>query len=151
MSARAQYAKHSAEALKIVEPVIISNVFGWKDGGTVGLELTDAKDKKHTFCLYSPGGAGLPEKDKKPKVILNLFIGAAYPTHEGAKMVEVCGPEEAALYGVLLRAIDKHKEKDVLFAKDIDNKLWETRKLWGTHTFETHTFFHRLESHFLRE
>jgi hypothetical protein len=151
VSARAKYAKHSADALKIVEPVKISGVFGWKDGGTVGLELTDAKDKKHAFCLYSPGGAGLPEKDKKPRIILNLFIGAAYPTHEGAKMVDVCGPEESALYGVLLRAIDKHKEKDAILAKDIDAKVWGARKLWGTNLLETHTFFHRLESHFLKE
>ena len=127
VSARAKYAKHSADALKIVEPVRIAKVFEWKDGGTVGLELTDAKGKKHAFCLYSPGGAGLPEKDKKPRIVLNLFIGAAYPTDEGAKMVDVCGPEESALYGVLLRAIESHQEKDA------------------------HTFFHRLESHFLKE
>ena len=38
-SARAQYAKHSADALQIVEPVKISRVFYWKDGGTVGIEL----------------------------------------------------------------------------------------------------------------
>ncbi|HWY87295.1 MAG TPA: hypothetical protein VNX28_11250 [Gemmataceae bacterium] len=151
VSARAKYAKHSAEALKIVEPVKISRVFYWKDGGTVGLELADAKGKKHAFCLYSPGGAGLPEKDKKPRIILNLFIGAAYPTHDGAKMVDVRGPEESALYGVLLRAIDSHKERDAILAQDIDRKLWEARKLWGTDIYETRTFFHRLESHFLKE
>ena len=113
VSARAKYAKHSADALQIVEPVKMSRVFYWKDGGTVGIELTDAKDKKHAFSLYSPGGAGLPEKDKKPKIILNLFIGAAHPGHQGAKMVDFGGPEESALYGVLLRAIDKHKEQEL--------------------------------------
>lgn len=150
-SARAKYSKHSADALQIVEPVKISRVFYWKDGGTVGIELTDAKEKKHFFCLYSPGGAGLPKKDKKPKIIPNLFIGAAYPTHQGAKMVDVRGPEESALYGVMLRAIDKHKEKNAILAKNIDVNLWETRKLWGTDLFETHAFFHRLEGHFLKE
>ena len=150
-SARAEYAKRSADALQIVEPVKISRALGYKDGGTVGIELTDAKDKKHSFCLYSPGGAGLPEENKKQRIILNLFIGAAYPTNPGAKMVAVRGPEESALYGVLLRAIDKHKEKDAILAKDIDFKLWEARKLWGTDLLATHTFFHRLESHFLKE
>ena len=150
-SARAKYTKHSADALKIVEPVKITRVFSWKDGGTVGIELTDASDKKHAFCLYSPGGAGLPEKDKKPKIILNLFVGATYPTGEGAKMVDLGGPEESALYGVLLRAVDMHKEKDAILARNIDEKLWEARKLWGTDVLATHTFFHRLESHFLKE
>src|SRR5690349_5047836 len=105
-SARAKYAKQSADVLKIVEPVKIFRPFYSKDGGTVGIELTDANDQKHAFSLYSPGGAGLPEKDKPPKIILNLFIGAIHPTRKGAKMVDVRGPEEATLYGVLLRAID---------------------------------------------
>jgi hypothetical protein len=150
-SARAKYAKHSADALQIVEPVRISRVFGYKDGGTIGIELTDAKDKKHAFGLYSPGGAGLPERDEQPRIILNLFIGAAHPGHKGAKMVDVGGPEELALYGVLLRAIDKHKEKDAILAKEIDQKLWTARKLWGEDLLFTHDFFHRLESHFLKE
>lgn len=145
--ARAKYAKHSADTLKIVEPVKVSRVFYWKDGGTVGLEITDAKDKKYSFCLYPPTGL----EDDKRKVIPNLFIGAAYPTDQNSKAVDVRGPEEAALYGVLLRAIDNHKEKDAILAKDIDKNLWETRKLWGTDLFEIHTFFHRLEGHFLKD
>lgn len=150
-SARALYAKHSADALQIAEPIKISRVVTWKDGGTVGIELTDARDKKHSFSLYSASGAGLPEKDQKPNVILNLFIGATHPSHQAAKRVDVRGPEEAALYGVLLRAIDKHTEKDAILAREIDQKLWETRALWGTELFGTHTFFHRLEGHFLKD
>ena len=150
-SSRIKYAKHSGNALDIVEPIKISRGFGWKDGGTIGIELIDAKDKKHSFSLYSPGGAGLPEKDKPPKVIPNLFIGAAHPGHQGAKMVDVRGPEESALYGVLLRAINQHKDKDALLAKDIDHNLWTTRKLWGTDLLPIHTFFHRLEAHFLKK
>jgi hypothetical protein len=150
-SARAKYAKHSADALKIVEPVKITRVFYFKDGGTAGIELTDAKDMKHPFCLYPPGGAGLPQKDKQPKIIPNLFIGATHPTQAGAKMVALGGPEESALYGVLLRVIDKHKEKDAILTKEIDQNLWDTRKLWGADLFETHAFFHRLEGHFLKE
>src|SRR5438445_6755500 len=61
---RTKYRKHSADALKIVEPVKISQVFYYKDGGTVGIELTDAKDKKHSFSLYPPGRTILEEKRK---------------------------------------------------------------------------------------
>ncbi len=150
-SARAKYRNHSGTALNIAEPAKFSRGFGWKDGGTVGIELIDAKGKKHSFSLYSPGGAGLPEKDKPAKIIPNLFIGAAHPKHDGAKMVDVRGPEEMALYGVLLRIIDQHKEKDVLRAKDIDQNVWTNRKLWATDLYEFHTFFHRLEAHFLKE
>jgi hypothetical protein len=151
-AARAKYGKHSADALKIAEPAKYSQGFGWKDGGTVGIALVDAKDEKFSFALYSPFGAGLPEKDdsKPPRIIPNLFVGATYPGHKGSKMVEVRGPEEAALYGVLLRIIDKHKDKDLLLAKDIDLKLWEARNV-GVGMYELHTFFHRLEAHFLEE
>src|SRR5436305_1821467 len=90
--ARAKYGKHPGDALKIVEPVKIARGFGWKDGGTVGIELIDAKNEKHSFSLYSPGGAGLPVKDKPPTIILNLFVGAAHPEQKGAKMVEIRGP-----------------------------------------------------------
>lgn len=150
-STRSKYATQSGEALKIVEPVKIARGFGWKDGGSVGIELFDAKGVKHSFALYSPGGAGLPVEGGPPKIILNLFVGAAHPGHKGATMVNVRGPEESALYGVLLRAIDSHKDKDALLAKDVDPKLWEARQLWGTDLLPIHTFFHRLESHFSKE
>jgi len=150
VSARAKYAKQAGDVLNIVEPVKLSRGFGWKDGGTVGIELLDTKGKKHSFSLYSPGGAGLPVENKPPKIIPNLFIGAAHPKDQGAKMVAVRGPEESALYGVLLRAIDQHPEKEALLAKEIDEKLWTDRKLWGTGLLDFHTFFHRLESHFLK-
>ena len=125
-AARAKYGKHSAAALKIAEPARYSEGFGWKDGGTVGIELVDARDEKFSFALYSPFGAGLPEKDDKPpRIIPNLFIGSRHPGHKGSKKVDVRGPEEAALYGVLLRILDKHKDKDLILAKDIDLKMWE--------------------------
>ncbi len=150
-TARAKYAKRPGDALSFVEPVKVIRGVGWKDGGTVGLELVDANDKKHTYSLYPASGAGLPVKDLPPKIIINLFTGATHPGHQGAKMVEVRGPEESALYAVLLRAIAKHKDKEAIFAKEIDEDLWTKRGLWGTDMLSIHTFFHRLESHFLKE
>lgn len=147
-SARAKYAKQSAAPLGTVEPVTISRAVFYKDGGTSGLELTDAARKKHAFSLFSPGD-GPPGKDGPPEGIPNLFVGASHPTFQGARKAEVRGPEEAALYGVLLRTIDK--EKDAILGKDVDVKACEARKLFGTGLVETRTFFHRLEGHFLKE
>ena len=46
-------------------------------------------------------------------------------------MVEFRGPEESALYGVLLRMIDKHKEKDAILTMEIDQKVWGDKKTLG--------------------
>ena len=37
--------------------------------------------------------------------------------------------------------IDKHKEKDAILTMEIDQKVRETRKLWGTDAFELHASF----------
>src|SRR5690349_10962390 len=75
---RARHAKQSAEALKIAEPIKVSKVFYYKDGGTIGIEITDAKDVKHPFCL---DGRPLPTKEEPAaKGTRNLYLGATYPT-----------------------------------------------------------------------
>ena len=53
------------------------------------LELTDAKDKKHTFSLYPPGGSSV---DKEPKFIPNLLLAPPTP-RKSAKMVEFSVPK----------------------------------------------------------
>ena len=145
---RAKYIKQSADVLKIADPVRIAQTFAWKDGGSIGIELIDAKDTKHLFCM---DGRFLPTKESPDeKGTRNLFIGAIHPTKPGAKMVEFRGPEESALYGVMLRIVNKHPEREVLLAKEIDEKLWEKRKLWATDMLDIHTLFHRLEGHFIQ-
>ncbi len=100
---RARYAARSPELLTIAEPVKVSETFIWLDGGTYGIELTDAQGKKHSFCLRQTGddGGGVPPP--------NLFIGAPHFAQPGAKMVDVRGSEEADLYGVLLRWIGQQQ------------------------------------------
>ena len=94
---RAKYAKQSAAVLKIAEPIKVSDVFYWKDGGSLGIELTDANKKKHLFCF-----------DGRTKASGKLFVGVNYPGPAG-KEVEIWGPEESALYAVMLRWVNKHE------------------------------------------
>src|SRR5437016_1017764 len=132
---RARYAKQSAEVLKIAEPVEVSKVYYWKDGGSIGIELTDAKKAKHLFCL---DGRMLPSKDRpndKEVGTRNLFIGATYPTGKEAKKVELRGPEESALYGVMLRWANKHPKRATLFDASIDLNRKEDGNLWEIRAF----------------
>lgn len=127
---RARFRKRSAEPLGIVEPIKITRVAYFKDGGTVGIEVTDAKNRTHEFSL---DGRFLPTKDEPNNVgTRNLYLGAMHPTRKDARKVEHGGPEEQALYGVLLRWADAHPQRDSLYdeAKSLpetSGDLWETR------------------------
>ena len=134
---RAKYAKQSAKVLKIVEPIKVSNVYYWKDGGSLGIELTDAKGKKHLFCLDG--------RNLKGSGTRNLFVGDIYPSRPGAKMVEIRGPEESALYGVMLRWADKHPKREALYNGKINLNQKEDGNLW-----EVREFFLRLDARFTR-
>jgi hypothetical protein len=132
---RTKYAKQPADALKIAEPVKVSNVFYWKDGGSIGIELTDAKERKHLFCLD-----GRNEKEGGTR---NLYVGADYPTKTGAAKASVL--EESALYGVMLRWADKHPKREALYNEKLDLNLKENGNLW-----EIRAFFLRLDGRFTR-
>ncbi len=136
---RAKYAKESAKVLGIVEPIKVSQVYYYKDGGTIGIEITDAKSNKHLFCL---DGRYLPKDDPNAMGTRNLFIGATYPTKDGAKKVALRGPEESALYGVMLRWANNHPQRAGLYNDKIDlqGNLWEIR-----------AFFLRLDARFVQK
>jgi hypothetical protein len=141
---RAKHAKQSAKVLNIVEPIRVSEVFYYKDGGTIGIEITDAKDRKHLFCL---DGRSLPTKEEpNAKGTRNLYLGATYPTKPGAKKVDMRGPEEAALYGVLLRWADKHPQCKALYNEKADLTTKGFGNLW-----ETRAFFLRLDARFVKK
>lgn len=131
-AARQKYAKHPADALKIAEPVEVTKVIYYKDGGSIHLQLTDAKKTEHKFCF-----------DGRKRGVFPIEVGVTYPGQEGGKVVEFRGPEEQALYGVLLRWAKKHPASEVILdeQKEIDHKkypdLWEVR-----------VFFLRLERRF---
>jgi hypothetical protein len=132
---RAKYVKQSAEVLDIVEPIKVSEVFYYKDGGTIGIEITDAKDKKHLFCV-----------DGREKGTRNLYLGATYPTRAGAKKVDIRGPEESALYGVMLRWANKHPNQEALYNEKIDLDHKDFGNLW-----QIRAFFLRLDARFVQK
>jgi len=134
---RVKYAKLAADVLKIAEPVKVSEVFYWKDGGSIGIEVTDAKGKKHLFCL---DGRSLKENGTR-----NLFVGATYPSRPGATKVDYRGPEESALYGVMLRWANKHPRREALYNEKIDLNQKDDGTLW-----EVRAFFLRLDGRFTR-
>lgn len=141
---RAKYVKQSGEVLNIVEPIKVSEVFYYKDGGTIGIEITDAKGKKHLFCL---DGRSLPTKEEpNAKGTRNLYLGATYPTKSGARKVDLRGPEESALYGVMLRWADKHPQREALYNEKIDLNPKDFGNLW-----EIRAFFLRLDARFVQK
>jgi hypothetical protein len=130
---RDKYEKLPLKVLKIAEPAEVTEVRYYKDGGSIGLELTDAKKVKHHFCFDGSKGPGP----------YPLLVGAIYPTREGAREVELRGPEEAELYAVLLRWARKHKHRDAFLDPKADLPFAKYGRLW-----ETQAFFFRLERRF---
>lgn len=122
-SVREKYEKLPCKTLAIAEPVELTKVYYYKDGGTIGLLLTDAKKVEHKFCLDGREGKSR-----------SLFVGVTYPNEQNGKRVDLRGAEESELYGVLLRWVKKHPQRDAIFdeKKDIDSQpnLWEFRRFF---------------------
>jgi hypothetical protein len=130
-SVRAAALKKPCKALAIVEPVEVKAVFYWKDGGSLGLELKDAKGTVHRFAL-----------DGRAKKSRSLFLGVTYPSETTGKQVAIWGVEEQELYSVLLRWVNRHPQKDALL--DGSRKLDESKqRLW-----EFREFFLRMDDRF---
>lgn len=132
---RARHRKQSPAVLKIIEPVRVKEVYYYKDGGTIGILLTDAKGIDHPFCLDGRSESGRSTN--------HLFLGAVYPTRPGARKVPLQGPEESALYGVLLRWADQHPHRKALYDEAFDLNRKEFGNLW-----EIRAFFLRLDRRF---
>src|SRR5262249_50800508 len=123
-SVRAAFARKPCKALAIVEPVEVKEVLYWKDGGSIGLELRDAKGTVHPFAL-----------DGRAKKSRSLFLGVTYPTETNGKRADIWGAEEQELYSVLLRWVNRHPQKEALFdgSKKLDEskqRLWEFREFF---------------------
>jgi hypothetical protein len=104
---RAKCRKLEPRTLKIAEPVEIKEATYWKDGGSLSLRLVDKKRVEHAFVIRR--GASGP---------LDITQGA-----KGGepRRVELGGPEEQELYGVLLRWADRHPMKaELLKRKGVD-------------------------------
>ena len=131
---RAKYLKASADILKIAEPIQSVEVFYWKDGGSIGIVLKDAKKKDHAFAL-----------DGRMKGARDLYVGANYPGGKGSRIVEFRGPEESALYAVLLRWVENHKHRKQIYDDNADLNRAEFGNLW-----EFRAFFFRLDQRFTK-
>ncbi|MFO0965753.1 MAG: hypothetical protein U0793_09250 [Gemmataceae bacterium] len=131
-SVRAAFAKKPCKALTIIEPVEVKQVLYWKDGGSLGLELKDAKGTVHRFALDGREKGG-------PR---NLFLGVTYPGGKEGKRVEIWAVEEQELYAVLLRWVKRHPQRDAFL--DNSKKLDESKEsLW-----EFAAFFARMDDRF---
>ncbi|MCI0456470.1 MAG: hypothetical protein L0Z62_05760 [Gemmataceae bacterium] len=130
---RQKYEKLPVAPLTITEPIEVTEVFYYKDGGSVGLILTDSKKVKHEVCV-----------DGRKRGLFPLVLNATYPTRKGARQVDFRSPGEAAFYGVMLRWVKRHPNRDDLLdpKRDIDDP--KNPSLW-----EVHAFFHRLEKRFI--
>jgi hypothetical protein len=123
-SVRDAFAKKPCKALAIAEPIEVKEVFYWKDGGSIGLELKDAKGTVHRFAL-----------DGRAKQGRCLFLGVTYPSETKGKRVDIWGAEEQELYAVLLRWVNRHPQRDAFFdgSKKLDEskqRLWEFREFF---------------------
>ena len=152
---RTRYLKHPADVLKIVEPLTLVDPYYFKDGGTLGMLLKDANGTEHRFCLgtgrsiFDPIGVKTVDSSKNPKEIppnagkSGLFVGAVHFTQKNAQWVSRRGPEESALYGVLLRWVEKHPQREALYNEDINLSGQGFGNLW-----EIRAFFLRLDSRY---
>jgi hypothetical protein len=127
---RRMYEKLPCEILKITEPVEVTEAHAYRDGGTIGLVLTDASKTQHEFCL---DGRSFDEAQaREPKYV---YLGATHATHKGARRVQIRGPEEAAIYGVLLRWAQKHPKRDALLGSEEKSEFRRDITFWGTRQF----------------
>ena len=128
---RDSYEKRALTPLKLVEPVEVQETFYYKDGGSIGIILRDAKGAEHKFCFDGRKPGESP-----------LFLDAVHPSRDGAKKVALRGPEESALYGIMLRWVKRHPMREALF--DENNKLSDANDM----TWEARAFFLRLDRRF---
>ncbi len=103
---RAMYEKLPCEILGFAEPSKNLIAAASPDEGSVGIILLDAKDKKLAIFLDRKQGTKTPDS-----LYLNIDDGVRLPHR---------GPEESAVYGLLLRLpkADRDKVKEVLKVLD---------------------------------
>ena len=102
---RQQYRDYPARVLGVKEPIKFNEVVTFEDGGTKSVTLTDATGTRFQACLDGRNWDG-------PYV---MYVGAAYPTDEGARKVLMQGPEEAAFFGLLIRWCETDPQRSAVY------------------------------------
>ncbi len=99
-----------ADVLKVVEPIRVVDCIYWEDGGSCGVEFVDARKRIFRMCLDQR----LPPLHEVPHGTIvrcppsHVFVGVMHPDEEDGRKVARLGPEELALYGLMLRWFEKH-------------------------------------------
>lgn len=122
---RKLYAQLPSQVLDIAEPVTLESGDFLFDGGTMFVILEDANGKRFSATLDGRAKGPFPAKFKYSR----LQIGNANRIGSGKPRL-LRGPEEAALYGLLIRWSRTKKLKrpdDQFFAKS--NLFWADRVL----------------------
>ena len=118
------YAKLSPAVLGLRDPVEVIDGLVHADMGSTALRLADASGDTLWVCLDQTGGIpgqyltlqpcldaispGLKGALYRALLAKHLFVGARYFRDQGANEVTVCGPEESALYALLIRRTIEH-------------------------------------------
>jgi hypothetical protein len=115
---RQKYRDYPPDILGVSEPITFDDVSTYEDGGTKSITLTDATGKKFQACLDGRDWGGP----------YDMYIGAAYPTHEEAQKVAKQGPEEAAFFGLLIRWCEADPERLSVYGMNTEQFVaWANR------------------------
>jgi hypothetical protein len=110
---REKYRGCPALILGITEPINFNEVATLEDGGTISITLTDATGTKFQACIDERDWGGPSD----------MYIGADYPTHDGATKVLRRGPEEAAFFGLLIRWCEADPERTAVYGMTVDQYI----------------------------
>jgi hypothetical protein len=90
---RAKYRNYPPDVLGFSEPIAELETSVFLDGGTETLRFTNANGDEFRACLDG----------RLFKNTNHVYVEAEHPDDSGAKAVAIGGPEECALYGLLIR------------------------------------------------
>ena len=110
------------EINSIQQPVDITGVLYYRDGGTIGVVMSDAAGKELKFC---------PDRRRGKKKPYPVFWGATHPTIKGAKKIAIAGHEERVILKNLQQWVRDH-----LSNEELDSLL----KVKSTRGFSTEQF-----------
>lgn len=107
--------------LKLYPPFDLVELLRWRDGGSLGFTVVDARGQRLSFSLDKRIGSSTPGR---------WYIGATYPTHEGAELVASAGKREHALVRILDLWLSQHftdSERSTLAAMGWSDELGRDR------------------------
>ncbi len=123
---RNTYSKFPVDILGIKEPITLTYASEYFDGGTIGVRVTDVNGKVFAFGM-SPHNSPMQLKKKGERLEplgahkflnANIVIDGIFPSDENSRKIWRQGPEESAIYGMMLRWYKLNKKhKDAFHIK----------------------------------